>query len=129
MLNQKIAKIESTLEPNVKRAVMQAKEKGASNWLGVIPLEEHKFILTKSEFRDSICISYDKPLRGMPSKCPCGQKFDVTHAINCKRGEYVITRHNKKPSALRFAFSACLFYNKQNFYCLDHFFRKTRVGY
>ena len=24
---------------------------------------------------------------------------------------------NKKPSALRFAFSACLFYNKQNFYC------------
>ena len=64
---------------------MQAKEKGASNWLGVIPLEEHKFILTKSEFRDAICIRYDKPLRGMPSKCPCGQKFDVTHAINRKR--------------------------------------------
>ena len=28
-LNQKIAKIENTLEPNVKRAVMQAKEKGS----------------------------------------------------------------------------------------------------
>ena len=25
--------------------------------------------------------------------------------------------YNKKPSALRFAFSSCLFHNKQNFYC------------
>ena len=50
--------------------------------------------MTKSEFRDAICIRYDKPLRGMPSKCPCGQKSDVTHAINCKRGGYVIMRHN-----------------------------------
>ena len=69
MLNQKIAKIENTLEPNVKKAVIQAKEKGASNWLDVSPLKEHKFILTKSEFRVVICIRYEKPLRGMPSKC------------------------------------------------------------
>ena len=39
---------------------------------------------TKSEFRDAICIRYDRPLRGMHTKFPCGQKFDVTHVINCK---------------------------------------------
>ena len=82
------------VEPNVKRAVMQANEKGASSWLNVITLEEHGFNLTKSEFRDALCIRYNKPLLGMPSKCLCGQKFDVTHAINCKRGGFVIMRHN-----------------------------------
>ena len=30
----------------------------------------------------------------MPSKCPCGKKFYVTHTINCKRGGFVIMRHN-----------------------------------
>ena len=33
---------------------------------------------------------------------------------------------NKKPSALRFAFSACLFYNKQDFYCWTISFGKRK---
>ena len=37
-------------------------------------------------------------------------------------------RINKKPSALRFAFSACLFYNKQNFYCWTISFGKREWG-
>ena len=35
---------------------------------------------------------------------------------------------NKKPSALRFAFSACLFYNKQNLYCWTISFGKRELG-
>ena len=35
---------------------------------------------------------------------------------------------NKKPSALRFAFSACLFDNKQNFYCWTISFGKREWG-
>ena len=30
----------------------------------------------------------------MPSTCPCGQKFDMNHAMNCQRGGFVIMRHN-----------------------------------
>jgi hypothetical protein len=26
--------------------------------------------------------------------CPCGQRFDLDHALNCKRGGFVIMRHN-----------------------------------
>ena len=26
--------------------------------------------------------------------CPCGQKYNVTHALNCKKGGFVAMRHN-----------------------------------
>ena len=44
--------IEANLDPDTKRAVTQAKEKGASSWLTVLPIKEHGFTLTKNEFRD-----------------------------------------------------------------------------
>ena len=30
----------------------------------------------------------------MPRKCPCGQKCDLNHAMNCKRGGFVAMRHS-----------------------------------
>ena len=30
----------------------------------------------------------------MPRKCPCGQKCDLNHAINCKSGGFVAMRHS-----------------------------------
>ena len=30
----------------------------------------------------------------MPSQCPCGQNHDVTQAMKCKRGGFIIMRHN-----------------------------------
>ena len=30
----------------------------------------------------------------MPSTCSCGQKFDLNHAMNFKRGGFVIMKHN-----------------------------------
>ena len=94
LLIEKGNKIESQLEPDMRQAVLQAKEKGASSWLTVIPLHEHGFALNKAEFRDALSIRYNKQLKGMPSTCPCGQKFDLNHAMNCKRGGFVIIRHN-----------------------------------
>ena len=45
-LTKNSSKIEANLDPDPKRAVSQAKEKGASNWLTVLPIEEHGFALT-----------------------------------------------------------------------------------
>ena len=87
--------VELSLEDNVKRALDQAKQKGSSSWLNVLPLEEHGFTLNKGEFRDAISLRYDRRIRNLPSHCPCGQKFSSTHALNCKRGGYVIMRHNQ----------------------------------
>ena len=30
----------------------------------------------------------------MTSLCPCGQNYVVPHAINCKRGGFMMMRHN-----------------------------------
>ena len=30
----------------------------------------------------------------MPSKYPCGEEYDQNHAMNCKRGGFVVMRHN-----------------------------------
>ena len=77
------------------KAINQAKEKGASNWLSAIPSQEHGFTLNKSEFRDALAIRYNKSLKGLPSDCPCGKKFSLDHALNCKRGGFIIIRHNR----------------------------------
>ena len=91
----KAENIENGLQPMTRRAVVQAKEKGASSWLSVIPLEEHGFTLNKGEFRDAVSLRYNKKLRGLPSKCPCGQNYNETHALNCKKGGFVIIRHKQ----------------------------------
>ena len=93
-LTNKSSKIEVNMDPETKRAVIQAKEKDASSWLTVLPIEEHEFTLIKNEFRDVIHLRYKKTLKGMPSQYPCGHNYDVTHAMKCKNGGFVIMRHN-----------------------------------
>ena len=93
-LTNKLSKVETNLHPDTEIAVTQAKEKGASSWLTVLPIEECGSTLTKNEFRDAIHLGYNKTLKGMPSQCPCAQNYVVTHAMNSKRGDFIIMRHN-----------------------------------
>ena len=65
-----------------------------SSWLNVLPLADYGFTLTKREFRDALNLRYNKQLRSLPSNCPCGQKFNVIHALNCKKGDFVTMRHS-----------------------------------
>ena len=76
-----------------KQVVQQTKMVGASNWLNAISQAEHGFNLSKGKFRDALALCYNHDIKRLPSKCPCGQRFDVTHAMNCKRGGFIM-RHN-----------------------------------
>ena len=83
------------LPDKTQRAVDLACEKGASNWLTVIPLKDMDFDLNKREFRDALRLAYDWPIPDNPSVCVCGSMFTVDHATICQRGGLVIQRHNE----------------------------------
>ena len=93
-MKQKLRIVEESLPQDTARSMKQAAEKGASSWLSVIPLAEQGFTLNKGEFRDAISLRYNRAMPDLPSQCPCGQKFDANHALNCKRGGFIIMRHN-----------------------------------
>ena len=89
------ARIKENQTPRMKRMLEQLSEPGASSWLGVLPIESYGCRLNKSEFQDALAIRYCSNIKNIPSKCPCGGNFNLTHALNCHRGGFVNARHDK----------------------------------
>ena len=58
-------------------------------------MREYNYILNKQQFWDSIRLRYGWSVPGLPSKCPCGENFNIQHAMSCKKGGYVTIRHNE----------------------------------
>ena len=46
-------------QTELRHVMEMALVKGASNWLPALPLKHYGFTLTKSEFRDGVCIRYN----------------------------------------------------------------------
>ena len=91
---QQADRVQNNLTPELKRCAQLAKEKGASSWLSVLPLEEH-FYLHKGEFRDALCLRYGWQLSGIPRACKCGTRFTVDYAMICHMGGFPTIRHNE----------------------------------
>ena len=99
-----LGEVKRKLSIQTKRCVEMAAERGASHWMIALPLKKQGFVLNRSEFMDSLNLRYHRELRGLPTVCPCSQKFDITHALNCKRGGFVYMRHdNIKDFLLHFS--------------------------
>ena len=92
--HNKMIEIIDNQNEDVKRNFEQLSGSGASSWLSALPLKDQGFDLNKSEFQDALNLQYDKPLKNLPSKCPCKKKFTITHAMNCKLGGFIILRHD-----------------------------------
>ena len=95
--------IDFTLPSDLLRSVNQSRDKGASSWLTAVPLVDQGLVLNKQEFRDSLRLRYNMPLSDLrysmplsdlPSKCVCGEKYTVCHALSCKKGGFVAQRHD-----------------------------------
>ena len=94
-LRERLEEVKSVLPDNTRRAAVLAKEKGASSWLTVIPLKDMNFSLNKREFRDAVHLRYDWHIADTPSTCICEDAFTVDHAMVCRRGGFIIQRHNE----------------------------------
>ena len=72
-----------------------ALQKGASNWLSVLPLKRYNFYLIKSEFKDGLHPRYGWEPPNNPHTSPCGPPFTLTHFLHCRNGGYTHLRHNE----------------------------------
>ena len=81
-------------DPPLLKALEVATQKGASSWLTALPLQEHNYVLNKSEFRDALALRYGWKPKNLPQKCACGAQNSVTHCLDCKLGGFVVMRHN-----------------------------------
>ena len=83
-----------------KRIILRGKTTG--QWLSVHPSSINGTQLSATEFRDALLMRYAHTPGNLPSKCDgCGQKFDLRHALVCKRGGLVTSRHNEITAELR----------------------------
>ena len=65
--------------------------KGASTWILTLPLKEERCSSLKHEFLD---LRYGWPLSRLPDMCSCKSKYDLQHSLSCKKGGFMILRHN-----------------------------------
>ena len=93
--HEKLRGIKNEMNDTQKKLNEINQEPGASIWLSTIPLIEEGYTLNKQAFTDMIKTRYGWQLQKLPENCVCGQKFNVEHALSCKKGGFVTIRHNK----------------------------------
>ncbi len=94
-LKDELKEISNLVNNKMKRNLELAQEKGSGAWLSALPIQSCGYTLNKQEFRDSVCLRYGWTIPNTPSYCQCKKKNDIDHTLSCKRGGYVIMRHNK----------------------------------
>ena len=91
----KLEAMKCNLNDKQRHAVTFVSEKGASSWLAALPLKQHDFTLTKSEFRNGHALRYGWEPKNLPAECPCGEHFTIAHYLNCGKGGYTHMRHDE----------------------------------
>jgi len=87
---------------DTQRTLKRANKTG--RLLSVMPSHVGGTILPSTEFRDDLMLRYARVSSNLPTSCDgCGEseKFDVNHALDCKKGGLVTARHDKIRDELR----------------------------
>ena len=87
--------VDQRFSDDLRFAVLNGRETGASSWLTVVPMKAHGFALHKGDFRDAIALRYGWVPSRLPLKCVCGSTFTVEHAMSCSHGGLPSHRHNE----------------------------------
>ena len=94
-LESEADEIAKLLSGRQARGFEEARLRGGSPWLSLVPLDELSLGLDRCAFRDAVALRMGLPFPDpLPSQCPsCGGEFDISHALQCKRGGWVTRRH------------------------------------
>ena len=70
-------------------ALQLASKKGAPSWLNASPLKIYgpSKKITKTEIRDGLAIRYGWEPKNIPASYPCGENFNLAHALHCARAD------------------------------------------
>ena len=88
-----MTKLQTQLNKNQKCLNDIIPKKGVSNWLKVYPISDQRYDLNK-QFWDCFCLHYGKRLMKIQSTCSCRSKVDIQYAMSCKKGWFIMIRHN-----------------------------------
>ena len=80
---------------DIGRRMDMVQETGASNWLTALPIRAKGFSLNRQEFNDALALRYGWPIDGLPQECQCGSPFNSDHAMTCKTGGFICSRHDE----------------------------------
>ena len=94
LCEQLLVDLELRSSVTLKWALNLGGGKGTSNWLTTVPLADQEFVLNRNELTDAHNLRYYIEMRGLPLKCPCRKNSNVTHASNCRTGEFIHIRHD-----------------------------------
>jgi hypothetical protein len=85
------------LSGRAARGFEEARLRGGSSWLSFAPLDDLGLSLDRVTFRDAVALRMGVELPdGMPTTCPsCGEQADLDHFLSCKKGGWVVRRHNE----------------------------------
>ena len=93
--SQILRELRSKMSQEQIRANDLAQLKGASAWLTSLPLKSEGYVLNKREFFDALALRYRWNLKYLPTKCQCGNPFNMDHAMQCLYGGYIHRRHDR----------------------------------
>ena len=79
MLNSKYEEVFMKVNRSNQRALENAQQKGASDWLTTLLLSWLEYVLNKEEFRDCIALRYNWQIDNIPKHCGCGSLNDINH--------------------------------------------------
>jgi hypothetical protein len=91
---QAMESILQTLPTGESRTIRRGQQTGA--WLSLLPSTVNGTELSAQEFRDAVSMRYGLVPPDLPQKCDgCDAPFTLQHALCCKKGGLVISRHNE----------------------------------